>query len=474
MTYQSQLPPGRDGFGQLVLAEWTKLRSVPRWMLTMLAAVLLIVLVALLTATASAAGNVGTGGGEPVQADSNTEYQDRGLFVHRPLTGDGSVVARVASQDHSHEWAKAGVMVKERAWPGAPYAAVMVTPDHGVRLQSNFSEDVGGAGRTAPRWLKLTRSGSTVTGYESADGAWWLEVGAFELDGLPRTVEVGLFVASPTRLEITRQFGGESIDEIGTEGRAVFDNVSVSPEQPQELAPWQDYDQSLLDEGSSTERAGTFTLTASGDIGLNHFRDDVPEMILTSIVVGLIAVVALAVLFITAEYKRGTIRTTFAASPRRGRVLAAKAVVIGAATFVATLPASFAAFLLAAPILRSNGLSAPPLSDGPVLRAVVGTAALLGVIAVLSLAVATMLRHSAAAISSCLLLLLVPQIVATGLPLTAAMWVERLTPAAGFAIQQTVDRYDTAISPLAGFAVLCGYTAAVLALAFWRVRRSDA
>ncbi len=63
------------------------------------------------------------------------------------------------------------------------------------------------------------------------------------------------------------------------------------------------------------------------------------EQTLVGIFVGLIAVVVVGALFITAEYRRGLIRTTFAASPRRGRVLAAKAVVIGAVTFVAGLAA---------------------------------------------------------------------------------------------------------------------------------------
>ena len=54
---------------------------------------------------------------------------------------------------------------------------------------------------------------------------------------------------------------------------------------------------------------------------------------------GLIAVIVVATMFITAEYRRGLIRTTLAASPRRGRVLAAKAIVIGSVTFVAGLVA---------------------------------------------------------------------------------------------------------------------------------------
>ena len=50
---------------------------------------------------------------------------------------------------------------------------------------------------------------------------------------------------------------------------------------------------------------------------------------------GLIVVIVVGAMFITAEYRRGLIRTTFAASPARGRVLAAKAVVTGLVTFVA-------------------------------------------------------------------------------------------------------------------------------------------
>ena len=64
---------------------------------------------------------------------------------------------------------------------------------------------------------------------------------------------------------------------------------------------------------------------------------------------GLIAVIVVATLFITAEYRRGLIRTTLAASPRRGRVLAAKAIVIGAVAFVAGLAAAAAASDTSAP-----------------------------------------------------------------------------------------------------------------------------
>jgi ABC-type transport system involved in multi-copper enzyme maturation permease subunit len=134
---------------------------------------------------------------------------------------------------------------------------------------------------------------------------------------------------------------------------------------------------------------------------------------------------------------------------------------------------SFGAFLLAQPILESNGFTGSSLSQGPVLRAVVGTAVLVALVAVLSLAVGVILRHSAGAITVVVVLLFVPQLLGSGLPLSAAVWLGRLTPAAGFAIQQTVEQYDTAINPWAGLGVLTVYTAAALAAAYWVLRRRD-
>ncbi|HWM06250.1 MAG TPA: ABC transporter permease subunit [Actinophytocola sp.] len=459
----------------LLLSEWTKLRTVPRWVATMIAAVVLTVLVAVLSAAGSGSGSASAGGGGGGGGPVAPTVEDNGHFVHRTLGGDGSMVARVASQTASHESAKAGLMIRtgadRDADRGAAYAAVLVTPGHGVRLQAEHGAvDIAGSASHAPRWLRLDRDDTTVTGYESADGDEWSRIGSVRLDGLTGSAELGLFVASPNAVRIERQFGGENVDEAPTIGEASFDGVRADPVA---VGPWQDTDRSYAAEHARfTDAGGTITLAGSGDVGpVQQTGPDTPRMTLSGVLVGLLAVVALAVLFVTSEYKRGMIHLTFAASPRRGRVLAAKAFVLGTATFCAGLVASFGAYLLAAPILRSNGIHPGSLSDPAVLRAVVGTAALLAVIAVFSLGVATILRRSTAAITVVLLLLLVPQIVATGLPVEAAMWLERLTPAAGFEIQQTVRTYDTAIGPWAGFAVLCAYTAVVLVFADRRLRR---
>ena len=463
---------------RLVLAEWTKLRSVPRWVMTLAAVVGLTVLVALIEAS-SRGGDIADG--EPLE---QPDFADELHFVHQPLSGDGSIVARVVSQEDSHEWAKAGVMVKERLEVGAPYAALMVTPDHGVRLQWAFEHDIAGSeDGAAPRWLRLTRSGDVVTGYESSDATSWEEVGEVDLGDLPSTVEVGLFVTSPMSMEIERQYGSSSVYEEPTLGEAVFDSVRVDPAEgpPLPADAWSDYDTSMEPVGGgSTESDGIFTLTGSGDVGevTRPFGDDLVQLSLEGATVGVLAAAALGALFMTAEFRRGMIRTTFAASPGRGRVLAAKAIVLGGATFGAGLVASVVAFLVSQRSLRSvprtPGLPELSLADPTVLRAVVGTAVLLALVAVLSLAVATIVRHTAVAIPLVILPLLVPSIVSTGLPLSVANWLTRLTPAAGFAVQQTIERYDTAIAPLVGLGVLAAYAAGALGVATLLLRRRDA
>jgi hypothetical protein len=173
------------------------------------------------------------------------------------------------------------------------------------------------------------------------------------------------------------------------------------------------------------------------------------------------------------------IRTTFATSPRRGRVLVAKALVIGGATFVAGLVATVAAFVLSQPQFRKNGYEPPAyphveLTDGPVLRAVVGGALFLAVLAVFSLGVGAILRRSAGAIALLIAIFIVPQIIVGGLPLNVALWVGRVTPVAGIAIMQTTKRWDTAIAPWPGLAVLAGYALLAMVAAVWLVRRRDA
>ncbi|HTE59591.1 MAG TPA: hypothetical protein VK631_04525, partial [Solirubrobacteraceae bacterium] len=104
------------------------------------------------------------------------------------------------------------------------------------------------------------------------------------------------------------------------------------------------------------------------------------------------------------------------------------------------------------------------------------------------LALGALFRRSAVAVITAIVAIVLPYLLATTsvLPADAAEWLLRLTPAAAFAIQQSVPEYPQVIGdytpsagyyPLApgiGLAVLCGFAALALGLAVLRLRRRDA
>jgi ABC-type transport system involved in multi-copper enzyme maturation permease subunit len=246
--------------------------------------------------------------------------------------------------------------------------------------------------------------------------------------------------------------------------------------------------------GHYHQAGGRFTVTGSGDIAPVAAGTDAvggPSQTITQHLIGtfagLIAVIVVATMFITAEYRRGLIRTTLAAIPRRGRVLAAKATVIGSVTFVAGLVAAAAAVVLGAQLARSKAYLFP-VSGLTEVRVIAGTALLLALAAVLALALGTVLRRSAAAITIVIVAIVLPYIlsVASVLPVGVSDWLLRLTPAAAFAIQQGAPQYpqvDSVYSPMtgyfplapwAGLAVLAAYAALALGLAAVLLRRRDA
>jgi ABC-type transport system involved in multi-copper enzyme maturation permease subunit len=511
---------GRDGFAQLLRAEWTKFRTVRGWIIGMTAVVLVTVLLGLVFAAGARTSCGGGPNGNACPAvplgPGGEAVTDKFYLVHQPLAGNGSITARLTSltglityPPPNHDkivpgvvpWAKAGVIIKQSTRQGSAYAAIMVTGSHGVRLQHNFTHDTAGrpgsVSAASPRWLRLTRSGEELTGYESTDGSHWTKVGTAHLAGLPATVQVGLFATSPGDLTVKQaDLGGLITQKRFTETTAVFDHVSLQGKVPGGTWSRADVGASPGDgpggihhPGGVKQSAGRFTVTGNGDIApLGAEGGLTIEQTLTGTVAGLIVAIVVAVMFITAEYRRGLIRTTLLASPRRARVLAAKAMVAGTVTFIVGLAAADVAVPIGTHILRANGNYVLPVTPLTELRVVVGTAALLAVAAVLALALGAVLRRSVAAVTAAIVVIVLPYVLATAsvLPLAAAQWLLRLTPAAGFAIQQSIPAYPQVTSlytpqtgyyplaPWAGLAVLCAYAAVALGLAVFLLRRRDA
>ena len=262
--YRSGQRPGRDDFPHLLRAEWTKFRTVRGWVIAMAAAALL-----------TAAGRGGPRGRlrrEPDRRSSPGRCHRPGrrgghrqLLLRAPVTGRqrqhhrpgrlaGHHACSNAGSSPPHiaiPWAKAGIIIKAGTRPGSAYAAVMATPAHGVRMQYGYTHDTAGlpgaVSAASPRWLRLTRSGGTITGFDSADGRHWAEIGTASLAGLPPTVQAGLFVTSP-RLQAPacppgaicppgsppgQSFASNAtLVPYTTRATAAFDHVSLRGERP--------------------------------------------------------------------------------------------------------------------------------------------------------------------------------------------------------------------------------------------------
>lgn len=224
--------------------------------------------------------------------------------------------------------------------------------------------------------------------------------------------------------------------------------------------------------GSSTE-GGSPELPGDNDIVLES---------LTGIWFGQIAAAVLAVLVITSEYSTRMIRTTLAASPRRRTVLGAKTVVVSGVVLLVGLATSAACFQLGQSILRGNGFDYEggypevTLADHEALRAVVGSGVYLGLLAVFSLSMGAILRHTAGAITVVLAVLLAPVIAIGFLPENIGDQVAKYSlMGAGIAVQQTVERSDNIqISPGGGLLVVAAYAAGALLVGLRAIDRRDA
>jgi hypothetical protein len=502
---------GRAGFARLLRAEFTKFRTVRGWAIALCATAVVFVLLSFLSAFASRApvGAVPVGpGGEAVS--------DTYMFVHQTLAGDGTLTARVASLSGGYAspsptsgnafsqsskggpnsqldpglapWAKAGIILEPDTNQGTAYAAVMVTGSHGVQMQYNYTDDSPGlaglVGPSSPRWLRLTRTGDVITGYDSTDGARWAEIGTARLTSLPRTVQIGLFVTSPM------YFTAGATVEAPSVATAAFDQVSTRGDLPRRS--WTgDSIAGFYPSMSSASTwrqpsADAFTISGSGDIaplvGDILSAQWAGASVVNGTIVALLFVIVLATLFATSEYRRGLIRTTLAASPRRGCVLAAKAAVAGSLAFTAGAIATAVAEVVTRHVLAANGSHLFPQSGTDLVRVIIGTGLFLGLAAALTVALGTMLRRSAVTVAAGIVLLVMPGILGS----QSGNWLMRFTPTAAFAIQATLPRSILVtsdytppngyfpISPWAGLAVLAAYTAVALTAATWLLRRRDA
>ncbi|HXE51713.1 MAG TPA: hypothetical protein VN541_01815, partial [Tepidisphaeraceae bacterium] len=142
---------------------------------------------------------------------------DQFQFTYQSLSGDGDITARLVSQTNTSSSAKSGIMIRNALDASNTFAMLAINPGSGgvfeyrsVKARSTVSSAFSAT--TTPAWVRLVRSGSTLTGYTSADDIQWTAQGSVSIS-MNATVYVGLEVCSNNN---------SALDT------ATFDNVAVS------------------------------------------------------------------------------------------------------------------------------------------------------------------------------------------------------------------------------------------------------
>ncbi len=185
-----------------------------------------------------------------------------------------------------------------------------------------------------------------------------------------------------------------------------------------------------------------------------------------------VAFAIVGVLAMSAEYSTGMIRTTVAAVPQRGYVLAGKAIVLGVSAFVLATATAFVSFFLGQWILsRRNydiGLGAPG-----VLRVIIGAGLYTTVLVLLAMALATILRNTAGTITAVIGIIFVLPIIVALVPSRWQDDIGRYTPANAGSTIVNITQQSHSLGPWAGFAVFCVWAVLAGAVAWWTLRHRD-
>jgi len=159
--------------------------------------------------------------GAGADIDNNQSYNvgvlDTCRFVYATNSGNCAIVARVASVQNIDPESKGGVMIRSGLNYDAANVVIGMTPGIGVVMSYRSTNSANGTlvnnvtNLTAPGWVALVQTGTSFSGYYSADGNSWTLVGTTTVS-MTGTEYLGLTVTSRDNTKLCT---------------ATFDNVSA-------------------------------------------------------------------------------------------------------------------------------------------------------------------------------------------------------------------------------------------------------
>ncbi|MFM7718670.1 MAG: Ig-like domain-containing protein [Actinomycetota bacterium] len=126
---------------------------------------------------------------------------DRFRYAWSAMSGDGEIRARIASAPTSPTGAIVGVTIRETTAAGARHHFIGLRADGRIvwirrnGTDRSTSIAVGTTAVTAPIWVRLVRSGTTITAFTSTDGITWTRFNNAKLS-MATAVTAGIAVAS--------------------------------------------------------------------------------------------------------------------------------------------------------------------------------------------------------------------------------------------------------------------------------------
>jgi len=127
-------------------------------------------------------------------------------FVYQQLSGDGQIIAKVDSVQNTSAFAKGGLMIRDGLTAAAAHVVLDLKPGGGTEFMQRSTSGgttafIAGTSVATPYWLMLTRSGNTITGYQSSDGNTWTQVGSTTAT-MSASVSVGVVVCSQNNTQL--------------------------------------------------------------------------------------------------------------------------------------------------------------------------------------------------------------------------------------------------------------------------------
>jgi ABC-2 type transport system permease protein len=186
---------------------------------------------------------------------------------------------------------------------------------------------------------------------------------------------------------------------------------------------------------------------------------------------GLIAAAVFGVLVMSGEYSSGSIHSTITATPRRSRVLAAKAVLVAGLVFPIAVLSAFVSFQIGQLFLGGGDYP-----TGDPFPALLGVGLCFSAAGLVGLALATMLRHTAGAVTAAIAVVLLPALIG---PLFGDWqgWVAGSSPVSALEkLSQTSDAAPEVVGTLGAWSSLAlvgCYAAVALAAGAWLLRTRD-